>query len=196
MWYNCSFLDNAYSVNELGDVRSNERYGLDGRIVHSRILKPYEINSHYLVVDLMYRGEKLKFLVHRLVYCTINNIDINTNLIVHHKDHNRHNNALYNLEMITHSENIREYVNSEFYVSRSEEFNRSFGIRNREGHKKRVAQIDFRTGKVIRIFDALSDVRQLDFEPASIARVCKGKQKSSYGYFWLYVDYTNKYKNR
>jgi NUMOD4 motif. len=189
MWYNCSFLDNAYAVNEFGEIRSNERYGLDGRIVHSKILKPYEINTNYLVVDLRYNGERRRYLVHRLVYCTINNIDINTNLVIHHKDHNRHNNSISNLDIITQSENIREYVNSEFYKPKSEEARRQFGARNREIHRKRVAQIDFYTGRVIRIFDALMDVQRiLGFEPASIARVCRGQQKSSYGYFWLYLD--------
>lgn len=189
MWYNCSFLDNAYAVNEFGEVRSNERYGLDGRIVHSKILKPYEINTNYLVVDLRYNGERRRYLVHRLVYCTINNIDINTNLVIHHKDHNRHNNSISNLDIITQSDNIREYVNSEFYKPKSEEARRQFGVRNREIHRKRVAQIDFYTGRVIRIFDALMDVQRiLGFEPASVARVCRGQQKSSYGYFWLYLD--------
>ena len=83
-----TFLDGNYSVNELGEVRSNERYGFDNRKINSKIIKPYEINSGYLVVDLRHNGQTKRFLVHRLVYCTIYNIDININMVVHHKDHN------------------------------------------------------------------------------------------------------------
>ena len=62
MWYQCKFLDNEYYVNELGQVKSNERYSLiDNRKINAKILKPYEINSGYLAVDLRYKNKTIKF---------------------------------------------------------------------------------------------------------------------------------------
>lgn len=187
MWYPCIFLDGNYSVNELGEVRSNERYGLDNRKINSKIIKPYEINSGYLVVDLRHNGQTKKFLVHRLVYCTIYNIDININMVIHHKDHNRHNNSILNLDILTHSQNTLEYVNSEFYKPKTIEQRKNFGKRNRDIHKKKLVQIDLNTNSVIREFEALSDVKELGYAPTSISRVCLGKQNTSYGYKWKYI---------
>lgn len=190
MWYPCKFLDNEYSVNELGQVKSNERYSLiDNRKINAKILKPYEINSGYLVVDLRYRNKTIKFLVHRLVYCTIYDVDINTDMVIHHKDHNRHNNNILNLDMITYSQNTLEYVNSKFYKPKTNEQRKAFGMMNRNIHKKKIAQIDLKTGNIIRKFEAIRDVnREFGYDTSAISRVCLGKQKTSYGYGWKYID--------
>lgn len=188
MWYNCKFLDNNYAVSDEGQVRRNRGYGADGRIINEHILKPYKMKNGYQVVDVRFKGETLRFLVHRIVYCTINDVDINTKLVVHHEDHNRSNNCIDNLGLITQKENIQEYVNSDRYVPISEERKRSIGKRTRESLRKEVIQIDIKTNKVIRKFEALRDVRTLGIDPSSVMRVCKGKQKTSYGYYWQYVN--------
>ena len=192
MWYECKFLDSNYSVNELGEIRSNERIGTDGRKVYSRIIKPYEINTGYLIVDLRHKGKTKRFLLHRLVYCTINNIDINTKKVIHHIDHNRKNNTISNLAMITQSENITEYVNSEYYKPQSIEHRKHLAKLARDRFKKKIVQIDLTTHEIIKEYDALTDVkRELGFDMTAISRVCLGKQKTAYGYMWKYVNDIN-----
>lgn len=195
MWYNCKFLDNNYAVSDDGQVRRNQGYGFDGRIIHEHILRPFTMKNGYKVVDVRYKGRTIRFLVHRLVYCTINNIDINTELVVHHKDHNRSNNCIDNLGLITQRENLHEYFYSDRYIPMSAERRRDVGKYARESLRKEIFQIDIHTNEVIRKFDAIEDVRALGIDPSSVIRVCKGKQKTSYGYYWQYVNMDiNKHK--
>ena len=188
MWHNCKFLDNTYAVSDSGQVRRNQGYGSDGRIVREHILKPYVMKNGYEVVDVRYKGKTVRFLVHRLVYCTINGVDINTKLVVHHKDHNRSNNCIDNLGLITQKENLHEYFYSDRFVPMSEERRKCVAKCARESLRKEILQIDIHTNKVIRKFDAVLDVRALGIDPGSVIRVCKGRQKTSYGYYWQYAN--------
>lgn len=54
--------------------------------------------------------------------------------------------------------------------------------------KKKVAQIDIKTGKIIHIFNKIAEVIPLGYDPSSITKVCKGKQKSVKGFKWQYID--------
>ena len=66
---------------------------------------------------------------------------------------------------------------------------KDFGIMNRNIHKKKIAQIDLKTGNIIRKFEAIRDVnREFGYDTSAISRVCLGKQKTSYGYGWKYID--------
>lgn len=60
----------------------------------------------YLGVALRVEGKTSKFLVHRLVYCTFNSVDIHTKLDVDHFDNDPTNNSLENLSLMTRSENL------------------------------------------------------------------------------------------
>ena len=56
-------------------------------------------------------------------------------------------------------------------------------------HKKKIAQIDLKTGNIIRKFESIRDVnREFGYDTSAISRVCLGKQKTSYGYGWKYID--------
>ena len=53
----------------------------------------------------------------------------------------------------------------------------------------RVCQIDIRNGKLLEIFDSLSDAsRNVKTISSSITDCCKGRQKSCAGYFWKYYE--------
>ena len=61
MWKIIPNTNNCYSANdETGEIKSNDRRGLDGRKLKGKILKPFMQNSGYLVVDLMINGKKIK----------------------------------------------------------------------------------------------------------------------------------------
>ena len=54
---------------------------------------------------------------------------------------------------------------------------------------KKVAQIDIHSGKIIRIFESMSEAaRVLKINGANITSVCKGSRPNAGGYFWRYVD--------
>lgn len=93
--------DNGYEVTTEGRVISHK-----GRA--PRVLKS-PVGSHgYRVVNLRLDGKSSMFCVHRLVAYSYLTIDEDRPL-VNHKDGDKTNNTLNNLEFVTHSENISHY---------------------------------------------------------------------------------------
>ena len=84
-----------YEVSNLGNVRNNR--GL--------ILKFYIINSGYKCLKLYKEGKHKAYLIHRLVAeAFLENTE--GYAVVNHKDSDRLNNNLENLEWVTHQGNI------------------------------------------------------------------------------------------
>ena len=94
IWKPIKGYEQLYQVSNLGNI-SNYR----------KIMKPFENNSGYLVIDLRCNKTRKKCLVHRLVAEAF--VENSNNYpLVNHKDGNKHNNASSNLEWCTNSENI------------------------------------------------------------------------------------------
>lgn len=112
----------GYQVSTFGRVRTHnkttytERHGV--RRWKDRILK-YKQQSNYKTgyrVDLWKDGKPKSFLVARLVAFTFLNEDINNeNLTVNHKDGNRLNNYIDNLELVPLKENIQHGFRTKLY---------------------------------------------------------------------------------
>jgi hypothetical protein len=91
---------NNYSVSEDGVVRRDAGYGCR----KSRILKPDTDKHGYKKVTLSKNSKQKRFLVHRLVAeAFIPNVENKPH--VNHKDSNRLNNRVCNLEWVTPREN-------------------------------------------------------------------------------------------
>ena len=83
-------------------------YRQDGRPL-SRMCR----NGYYMVRK-MYDGENYNFMEHRVIWCFING-SIDENLVINHKDFDRTNNNISNLELITQKENMEHVaVNNRF----------------------------------------------------------------------------------
>ena len=87
-----------YEVSNFGNVRNK---------MTGRILKPFDNGHGYLQVDLSNSGKTQKALVHRLVAIAFipnpNNYDT-----VNHKDKNRQNNHVDNLEWMSLPNNVKD----------------------------------------------------------------------------------------
>lgn len=146
IWKELNFTNGAYSISDTGLIRSNARITYDGRHVKETILKPYKQNSGYLVVDLRLEGKKIKYLVHRLVYCGWHDIDINIKLDIHHIDENKQNNVITNLGLLTRKDNILEY-----YKNHKKEYT--------EDGKKRISEaVSARQGKRVQRLSETGEV--------------------------------------
>lgn len=79
--------------------------GIIRRISTKAVKKPYIIHNGYLAVQLNLSGKRKGFLIHRLLaeYFIPNP---ENKPYVNHKDSNRLNNSLDNLEWCTHQENV------------------------------------------------------------------------------------------
>lgn len=129
-----------------------------------KFLKLQKRKDGYLQVDLRKNGEKKKYLVHRLVAEAY--LPNHNNLpYVNHKDENKENNALQNLEWCT------------------QKYNANYGSRNQKMSKPVYCiELD-------KTFDGASAAaRELGLDNSHIIKCCKGKQKITGGYHWRYQE--------
>lgn len=106
IWKDIPSLEGYYQCSNLGRIKSLSRLskiGSNCRLVDERILKPINVQSGYCCVNLTYPKRK-QYLIHTLVAKTF--LDYKDGLVVNHKDFNKKNNRLDNIEVITQKENI------------------------------------------------------------------------------------------
>ena len=150
------------------DYTLPQKMGVFGVIVE-KFLSPGVGKDGYLRVSLCKNGKQKTFLVHRLILKTYNPVENMNELTVNHKDEDKKNNCLSNLEWMTLYENNR------------------YG-----GHDRRMAKTQSKsvlcveTGK---IYDNASiAAREVGLNtPTHIRECCNGKAKTSGGYHWKYV---------
>lgn len=88
-----------YEISNFGRVASK-------KYKDKRVLKQNRKPNGYYEVGLCYKPNKRKwFLVHRLVLSTFNPVDGMENMEVNHKDEDKSNNLINNLEWVTSKEN-------------------------------------------------------------------------------------------
>jgi len=153
------------------ETASNYKIDKRGQIINkqNKLLR-YHINSGYCSVKIETDNNvSIYCQVHRLVALTFLKNPDNFE-IVNHKDENKLNNNIENLEWCTVTYN------------------------NAYSHNIKVKQIDIKTNIMIKMFDSISDAcRELNkTHTSSITSVCTGKRQSAFGYKWKYV---NNFKN-
>jgi hypothetical protein len=120
-----------YQVSDLGNIKSFKR----GK---ERILK-HSTTHGYLHVILSVNGKQKNRLVHQLVAIAfLNHKPCGHKLVINHKDFNKQNNHVDNLEVVTQRENVNHK-----HIKSSSEYT---GVTWRKERKKWVAQI-FINGK-------------------------------------------------
>ncbi len=179
-----------YMVSNLGNVKSVEHLAHHPRarrgvaIKRGHLLKPNTNHKGYLMVKL-YNGHKAKSIaIHRLVAkAFIPNPD---NLPqINHKDENKQNNCVNNLEWCTNDYNAH-------YGTAIERKGES--IRKSEAHKrysknrcKKVAQID-NNDNIIKVWESVVSVNIGGFYDGGVIDCCKGRREMYKGYKWQYVE--------
>lgn len=108
IWKDVKNFEGLYKVSNLGNVKSVKREIISEKRTNQKWaeknIKPFNNGYGYLVVHLRKNGKRYVRYIHRIVIESfvgdIGNNDIN------HKDFNRKNNILSNLEILTRKENI------------------------------------------------------------------------------------------
>lgn len=158
--------EGLYEVSSLGRVKSlnYERTGKE------KIMKLQKQNCGYICVYLSKNKEHKNLLVHRLVAKAF--IQNPNNLpCVNHKDEDKTNNCVDNLEWCDYA------YNSNYGTKNKRMFN------NRT--KKPVVQIF--NGKVIKVYNYLIEVEKDGFSKGNVCACCKGMIKQYKGYNWRYA---------
>lgn len=167
-WLDISGYEGLYQISNFGRVKSFY-------FKNPRILKPHKVKG-YSNVELYKNKKKKQFYIHRLVmenFCPIENMNV---LDVNHKDEDKSNNHISNLEWMTHKDNLN-------YGSRAEKARMKMQGKNSSRSKKvRCIEKDV-------IYEALREAeRQLGIPATNISKACKGKIKTAGGYHWEYVE--------
>ena len=129
----------------------------------------------YLFVSLQYKGKGKNCRIHRLV--AIHFIDNPNNYKeVNHKDEDKSNNSVDNLEWCTHKYNSQ-------YGTRG----KRISLKNTNGKKSKITlQYDI-NGKLIKEWCSVSEiVRNTQYKQGHISRCCRRECKSAYGFIWRY----------
>lgn len=180
IWKSLDFLGYPdYEVSNMGQVKSLS-YRKTGK---ERILKPQKTKFGYLRNQLSNNSKGKWFLVHRLVALTFLENPLNLPC-VNHKDEDKENNHIDNLEWCTHEYNNNYGTHNEI-ISKKQ--------RNNPRTSKIILQYTLE-GKFVAEYPSSKEVeRVLKFSHTSINKCCQNKKKyiSHNGYIWFYKhDFT------
>jgi len=171
-WEDVQGYEGIYQVSSLGRVKSLSRTVVTNgtcRKINEKILKD-NIDKHGYVYYFLYKNGKCQRVkCHRLVAKTFLDNPNGYNLI-NHKDENKRNNAISNLEWCDPAYNLN-------YGNRSKKY------------MKPVLMIDSDSKEVIRKFDSLKQVEtELHISHSKVSAVCYGKRKTAGGFCWRFAD--------
>ena len=161
VWCPINGYEGLYEVSDQGRVKSL-KFGKE------RILKPVRTPKGYLIINLYKNGEMKSYRIHRLVAKTfIPNPD---NLPeVNHKDENKENNSVQNLEWC------------------DSKYNNNYGTRT-DRCSKPVLQFT-KDGEFVKEWKSTIDVqRNLGYFHNNISYCCTGRYKSAYNFIWKYKN--------
>lgn len=173
IWRDVIGYEGLYQVSNYGRVKSLNYHG--GK--KEKVLKPGKDRCGYLYVVLCKEGSHKKYKVHRLVaQAFIPNP--NNYPCVNHKDENKTNNCVDNLEWCTYKYNTNYGTCIE----------RSANSRINDKRSKPVLQYSLE-GNFIKKWPSGREIqRQLGFNQGGISNCCLGKCNTAYGYIWRYKN--------
>lgn len=194
IWKDIKGYEGLYKVSNLGKVISLDRviYQEKEGITYSRLMKGKTLKYNndkqgYLLVHLCKNGKRTCKKVHRLVVeAFLENKD--SKEYVNHIDGNKQNNAVYNLEWVTPSEN-------NIHAYKTKLSTPTLNMLGRKGKNnpcmKKIYQINKNNHNVIKLYYGSYEAqRTTGINASNIIACCKGKQRTAGGYIWKYADST------
>lgn len=166
IWKEINGFEGRYSVSNLGNIR-NDKSGL--------LLNPFIHNNGYTRVSFRTKGIINYFLVHRLV-ATMFIPNPHNKRTVNHKDGDKINNKLSNLEWATDKEQARHAINLNLRKSYKGKDSKL---------SQEVYQFDL-CGNFIKKHDSVRCAKRELGNHLHISEVCNGKRKTTGGFIWSY----------
>ena len=157
--------------------------------VYSLKTKKYlgcEDSDGYLKISKYNNGKIDEIMIHRLIWMVANKCEIPKKYHIHHIDENKHNNSIYNLSLISHSDhsklhsNNKEGVNNPFY---GKHHTKDF----KEYRSKRVVQYTLDC-ELVKIWDSINECGRNGFSQQNVCACCQGKRKTHKGFIWKYYE--------
>ena len=160
IWKYVAGYEGLYQVSNKGNVYRVYRTRALGRKRGGRMLKPCYTSRGYLQVNLHKNGKRKTRTVHRLVAETFLP---NPNGLpqVNHRDEDKDNNNVENLEWCT------------------SKYNNSYGTRI-ERLSKKVRAVNIKTGEVVK-FNSIKEAGRKGYNTSAISKACRGTYKARTG---------------
>lgn len=201
VWKDVVGYEGIYQVSSLGRIKSVNYYRKTNR---EQVRKPCKRKDGYLSIALSKDGKTITKTVHRIVATAFipnpNNLEM-----INHKDEDRTNNSVDNLEWCSRSYN--QIYSMNIHSERRKVFGNNFLNDNGESsspftkrgvpHKYniKVVQKD-RNGVLLRIFNNASEAGEaLNLRSSNIITACKDNQSrkfkkkhTAYGYIWEFLN--------
>ena len=187
VWKDYKNYEGLYQASNLGRMRSLDRWvsSKNGsmQFIKGRILKPVTGSNDYLKVNLYKNNKQKTYLVHRIIAEAFIEIPeelkqyIGTAYLqVNHKDENKQNNNVSNLEWCNSKYNCNFGTRNERVIAK-----------NTNGKlSKPVLQYTL-DGKFVREWPSAKQAeREGGFNHGHIAACCKGKKNKHHNFIWKY----------
>lgn len=169
IWKDIPWYEGKYQVSNLGRVKKIKT----SKRSSEKILKHWLTTSWYCNICLYNNWIPKMYSIHRLVLLAFiwkSDLDVN------HKDWNKQNNYINNLEYTSKSYNIKHSI----YI---------LWNKNSVGNnKKKIEQYDLLWNK-LNIFNTIKEAWDNLWikDPTSLSACCKWKQKTAYWFKWKYI---------
>ena len=165
-------VDNNYEACENGQIRDKDT---------KKIISQWKDKDGYLLVSLsrhLYRA-------HRIIASTFIS-NPNNNPVVNHKDFNKSNNCVNNLEWTTYSENTKHSFSGKHREEGIKEWVKKVQPLGAKASKTKVAQYDLE-GHLLKVYDSPREASEHTRTcRSSITQCVRGKRKTAGGYVWEY----------
>ena len=165
IWKPIKNYEGLYEISNIGRIKTLKFSGGD----KPKIMSPYDVHG-YKRIRIFKNKKQRSTSIHRLVAEAFLPNPLNKPF-VNHKDGNKSNNVVTNLEWATESENVAHAF-------------RVLKIKAHGGRKKKRVRI-IETGQV---FDSIKEASSYGYNRSSIIMCCEGKYHTASGYHWEYID--------
>lgn len=175
IWFPVEGCENVYAVSNYGRCYSYKRFGSKGGY-----LKPLKGPKGYYYYDLSVNGKMKAKRINVLIFETFIG-KIPKGMHVNHKDENKSNNAIWNLNLLTPKENNEWGTRVDRIVDTRTKNGCSNG-------RKEVLQYSI-DGVLINEFKSMADAsKSINKKPSDIWNAINGKQKTCGGFIWKYKN--------
>lgn len=168
-----------YMVSNMGRVKSLNYNKTD----REWIMKATKSKLGYLQVGFRIKGKQKRFYVHRLVALMF--IPNTENLLcINHKDEDKTNNTIENLEWCTHHYNNTYGTRVERVVKKYET---SIAFKEAIARQYKTVYQYTTDGVLVNIFPSVAEMeKQTEYYGYNVSKCANKKQKTAYGFIWSY----------
>lgn len=180
IWKDIPGYEGLYRASNLGRIkRISFLHGKSQKqIKKEKILKPIRNKNGYYYITLSKNGSK-QYRLHRIILLTFLPTIDSYKLQVNHKNGNKNDNSLKNLEWVNCKQNIQHAFKNGLNCGRRNSQNKL---------SKKVYQYDMNGNKIKEWESTMQIERELAINNVSISQCCLNKIKYSHDFIWRYEN--------